>query len=248
MENSEEKIESMDQKEITTKVTTSGNTAQIAGAVLVAGFLIAGAILLKGNMPDRSPSNLDNGINAENIELSPVTKEDHINGNTRAKIIIVEYSDLECPFCKVFHNTMNQVMKTNKNVAWVYRHYPIPQLHKKAFKESEASECAWEQGGNTAFWQYIDKVFEITTSNDGLDVAELPKIAQSIGLNVTSFNTCLESGKYQTKVQADIDNGVTAGVRGTPKSFILRNGKIVDTIDGAQPIEMVQTKIEKALK
>jgi len=107
-------------------------------------------------------------------DLKPVSPDDHILGNKDAKIVIVEYSDLECPFCKVFHNTMHKVVeKSNGDVAWVYRHYPIPQLHKKAFHEAEATECAWEQKGNEGFWKYMDKLFEITTSNDGLDESRL---------------------------------------------------------------------------
>ena len=107
-------------------------------------------------------------------QMRPVSADEHILGNANAKIVIVEYSDLECPFCKVFHNTMHQVVeKSNGDVAWVYRQYPIPQLHPKAFHEAEATECAWEQGGNKAFWKYIDKLFEITTSNNGLDESRL---------------------------------------------------------------------------
>ncbi|OGI95322.1 hypothetical protein A2917_02025 [Candidatus Nomurabacteria bacterium RIFCSPLOWO2_01_FULL_42_17] len=107
-------------------------------------------------------------------QIRPITSDDHILGNANARIVIVEYSDLECPFCKVFHNTMHQVVeKSGGNVAWVYRHYPIPQLHSKAFHEAEATECAWEQKGNDGFWKYIDKLFEITPSNNGLPVERL---------------------------------------------------------------------------
>ena len=141
---------------------------------------------------------------------------------------------------------MHQVIaNSNGKVAWVYRHYPIPQLHPKAFHEAEATECAFEQGGNDAFWKYTDRVFEITPSNNGLDVVELPKIAEYIGLNLTSFNTCLASGKFATKIQADIDDGVKVGVNGTPSSFILVKGKVIDTIPGAQPYETVMQRLSE---
>ncbi len=108
------------------------------------------------------------------IQVRPISPDEHILGNVNAKIIIVEYSDLECPFCKVFHTTMHQVVeKNNGDVAWVYRHYPITQLHSKAFHEAEATECAWEQGGNETFWKYTDRIFEITQSNNRLDESEL---------------------------------------------------------------------------
>ncbi len=220
------------------------NNKQIAGAIVLAGVLVAGAILLKGTA---NPTTVVNNNTAKNLPTSqgrPVSSTDHIIGNVDAKIVIVEYSDLECPFCKVFHNTMHQVVdNTGGKVAWVFRHYPIPQLHPKAFREAEATECAWEQGGNDAFWQYTDRLFEITLSNNKLEDAELPKIAEYVGLNVASFNDCLASGRSKDKVQNDIDDGVKYGVSGTPSSFILVKGKVVDTIPGALPYDAVMQKI-----
>lgn len=220
------------------------NIKPIASAIIIAGVLIAGAIMLKGSNPPITGNTLNNG--SPIVNLRPVSSNDHIMGNINAKIVIVEYSDLECPFCKVFHDTMHKVVdSSNGNVAWVYRHYPIPQLHPKAFHEAEATECAYEQGGNNAFWKYTDRVFEITPSNNGLDVSELPKIAEYFGLNVTSFNDCLASGKYKAKIQADIDDGVKAGVNGTPSSFILQRGKVIDTIPGAQPYEALMQRLSE---
>src|SRR3989338_8278018 len=147
---------------------------QIVGAIIVAGILIAGAILLKGTSAPTTTGPVANSGGSTSFQMRPVSSDDHILGNINAKIVIVEYSDLECPFCKVFHNTMHQVVeKSNGDVAWVYRQYPIPQLHPKAFHEAEATECAWEQGGNKAFWKYIDKLFEITTANIGFDESRL---------------------------------------------------------------------------
>ena len=219
---------------------------QIVGAIIVAGIIIAGAILLKGSQAPTTGGSVIN--NAKNTDFlgRPVSPDDHIFGNKDAKIVIVEYSDLECPYCKAFHSTMHKVVENNTNVAWVYRHYPIPQLHPKAFHEAEATECAFAQGGNDAFWRYIDRVFEITESNNKLDVAELPKIAEYIGLDVVSFNTCLlQKGENEKKVQQDVDDGAKAGVTGTPSSFILVKGKLVDTIPGAQPYETVIQKLSQ---
>ncbi|MFZ2149790.1 MAG: thioredoxin domain-containing protein [Minisyncoccia bacterium] len=106
---------------------------------------------------------LGSEVESKETKIRPVSAEDHVVGDLNtAKLVVVEYSDLECPFCKSFHATMHQVVeKSNGDVAWVYRHYPIPQLHPKALRAAEATECAWEQGGNKAFWKYADKVFEI---------------------------------------------------------------------------------------
>ncbi|HYD90806.1 MAG TPA: thioredoxin domain-containing protein [Flavobacterium sp.] len=218
-----------------------GNAKLIAGAIVLAGVLIAGAILLKG-----SGNTVVNGTNngLGNIEVRPVSSSDHILGNPKAKVVIVEYSDLECPFCKVFHSTMHQIVNDSKGeVAWVYRHYPISQLHPKAFREAEATECAWDQGGNDAFWKYTDRLFEVTASNNKLDEAELPKIAEYVGLDVLSFNACLDSGKFADKIRADMEDGNRAGVTGTPSSLIMVKGKVVDLIPGALPYESVMEKI-----
>ncbi len=219
---------------------------QIAGAIILAGLIIGGAILLKDSAPRTAVNN--NGeetASLNSIKIRPIGEGEHMLGNKNAKLVIVEYSDTECPFCKGFHATMNKIVnETGGEVAWVYRHYPIPQLHAKAQREAEATECAYEQGGNEAFWKYINRMFEITPSNDGLKEEELTSIAQFVGLNTSQFYTCLESGKYESKVAADISDGVKAGVGGTPYSLVLVNGKVVDRIGGNQPIEVVRQIIE----
>lgn len=219
---------------------------QIVSAILVAGIIIAGAILLKGSKPRTDYAPITNNTKNTTSQGRAISLNDHILGDVNAKIVIVEYSDLECPFCKMFQATMHKVVDNNKgSVAWVYRHYPIPQLHPKAFHEAEAAECAWEQGGNSAFWKYVDRLFEITPSNNGLDESELPKIAQHIGLNIASFNACLASGKFKDKIEADINDGNKAGVNGTPSSFILQKGKLIDTIRGAQPYGAIMQQLSQ---
>ena len=214
----------------------------MAGAIIIAGIIIGGAILLKDSLPGDGSglANIPGDPNSLNVEIRPVSGDDHILGNKNAKIVIVEYSDTECPFCKNFHRTMQEGGKENDGeVAWVYRHYPIPELHSKAPRQAEATECAYEQGGNTAFWKYIDRMFEVTPSNNGLPDSELENIAEYVGLNSSAFYTCLQSGKYKDKVADDIADGRKAGVSGTPSSLILVNGKVVDRIAGAQPLDIV---------
>ncbi len=218
----------------------------IAGAILLAGVLIAGAILLRGKAP-AAPTPAD-GPDLGSINID-VQKDEHIFGNADADIVIVEYSDTECPFCKRFHDTMHEVVNAyGDKVAWVYRHYPIPQLHQRAFNESLALECAWEQGGNDTFWKYTDEVYARTESNDSLEPAELPKIAADLGLNVSTFTTCLADGKYSDKVDLHMKSGSEAGVNGTPSSFIIKKGKVVDVIAGAEPFESVKVKLDKIVK
>lgn len=117
----------------------------------------------------------DKGVK-DKIALDPVTEKDHISGNPQAELMLVEYSDPECPFCKRFHETMMQVMKeygTQGKVAWIYRHFPLDAIHSKARKEAEAIECAGELGGNDKLWAYLNKLEEITPANNQLDPALL---------------------------------------------------------------------------
>jgi protein-disulfide isomerase len=230
--------------ENTAPITNSNpqNNSQIAGAIIVAGLIIAGAIMLKDSSASTPNVKVDDNTKPMALEARPISADDHIIGNRNAKIVILEYSDLDCPFCKNFHATMKQVVANNGDVAWVYRHYPIPQLHPDAAKKAEATECAWEQGGNDAFWAYSDKLFETKYA-----LSELPNLAGILGLNVNTFSSCLSSGKYAAKVQADIEDGSKMGVNGTPSSFILVKGKVVDTIGGAQKYETIVEKL-KTLK
>jgi protein-disulfide isomerase len=216
-------------------------------AIVVAGALVAGAIYFGGG---RTPSVAGPNVpDPSKIDIEPVSASDHILGSANAELTIVEYSDTECPFCKVFHNTMKEVMRSYPGqVAWVYRQLPIPQLHARALKEAEATECAAELGGNATFWKYLDMVFEKTNSNDSLDPAELPKIAQAVGLDVIAFNTCLSSGRHAEKIQESIAEATKAGARGTPYSVILSKDGTKTVINGAEPFDMVKAKLDSLLK
>jgi protein-disulfide isomerase len=216
-------------------------------AIVVAGALVAAAIYFgTGDAPTRPGA--VNEPTATGAEVSDVTNEDRILGDRNAEIVIVEYSDIECPFCKIFHNTMHEIVNEYEGkVAWVYRHFPIAQLHANAIREAEATECAAELGGNDAFWTYIDALFAATNSNDSLDLARLPVIAGQIGLNQAEFSACLESGRHSEKIRESIEEAVQSGARGTPYSVIIpRNGDRV-VINGAEPIESVRAKIDAIL-
>jgi protein-disulfide isomerase len=216
-------------------------------AVVVAGALIAGAIYFGGSSP--SGTETRGNQNTDTVEIEDVSSKDHIIGSPDAKVVIIEYSDTECPFCKIFHSTVSQVMDEYKgqSVAWVYRHFPIEELHTRAPKEAEATECAAEQGGNNAFWSYLNKIFATTSSNDTLDPQELPRIAESIGLNVSAFNQCLESNKYADKIKKDVEAAYNAGAQGTPYTVVV-SGKKKSIIVGAQDYNTVKSVIDPLLK
>jgi len=226
------------------------NVIAVPLAIVVAGALIAGALYLSPKVPSDSQGVMAPD-QAKAVKVKAVTNDDHIRGNPEAKVIVVEYSDTQCPFCKNFHNTMNQISTEygkDGDVAWVYRHFPLDSLHKKARKEAEATECAADLGGNDAFWKYLDEIFIRTGSNDKLDVAELPKIAKDIGLDEAKFMSCLDSGKFAKEVEAQYQSGIEAGVGGTPYSFVVLKGtETVVPINGAQPYNVVKQVIDSLI-
>lgn len=209
------------------------NPLTLPVAIVIAGVLIAGAIFLRSSTgfdssEKKQPEGKSPSVSQEELPLAPVdAARDYIRGNPNADIIFVEFSDTECPFCKRFHTTMLRVMEEygkSGRVAWVYRQFPIPELHRKAPKESEALLCAAELGGNGKFWEYTDRIFEVTPSNDGLDPSELSRIAVLIGLDGAVFEKCLASGRYAERVQSEFKDGSAAGANGTPYSVLtLRN-------------------------
>ena len=144
---------------------------------------------------------------------------------------------------------MHQIMShygLSGDVAWVYRPFPLAQLHSKAPQEAAAAECAADQGGDVAFFKYIDKVYEVTPGSNGLDLAQLPILAGQIGLNVDTFNQCLSSGKYTKKVQASYDEAIAAGAQGTPHIVVMVGGDAV-TLQGAQPYDSMRAAIDAIL-
>src|SRR3989344_4699337 len=239
----------------TSKSTAKVNALTMPIAVVIAGVLIAGAVIYSGKTGSSNtvvaPQQPVAQQTGDLEQMKPISKDDHIRGNPDALVKIVEYSDTECPFCKRFHETMKQVMDEygkDGKVAWVYRHFPLDQLHSKARKEAVALECANEQGGNDKFWSYADRLYEVTPANNGLDLAELPKIAQYVGLDTTKFNTCLGSTKYDKHIEDEVQNATATGGNGTPWSIVVgKNGKKYP-LSGAQPLPAVKQLIDLALQ
>jgi protein-disulfide isomerase len=221
-------------------------------SIIIAAIVIAGALFMvnKGDSP-RVADNNDGPIPNADVaaDMKPVSADDHILGNPNAEIVIVEYSDTECPFCKRFHETMHEVIDEygkDGKVAWVYRHFPLAQLHSKAQIEAEATECAFDQGGNTAFWTYTDKIYEVTPSNNGLDLDELPKIAEEIGLDVVEFERCLDDRDNKEKVEDSLADAFASGGRGTPHNIMVIGDEKIE-IPGAQPFSALKAAIDAIL-
>lgn len=234
---------------------TEGSNLSLVFSVIAGAFIVGAAIIYSrgagfpaGNKPLAQVGGQNEQTGMEYI--APLSADDYMRGGADAEITLVEFSDSECPFCKQFHGTLNQIVaEYGGRVAWVYRHFPLEGLHPKAPREAEAIECAGELGGNEGFWRYLDRLFEITPANNGLDLAELPRIAEFIGLDSARFETCLSSGKYAARVADNARDARKSGGTGTPYTVILdKSGKPVDVLEGALPYYSVKIAIEEILR
>jgi protein-disulfide isomerase len=170
------------------------------------------------------------------VEVS--VDDDPAIGPEDAPVTIIEFSDFQCPYCARFQTeTLPQILSNyGDRVRFVYRDFPLTSLHQYALKAAEASECADDQ---EAYWKYHDLLFQ---NQSALDDASLKNYAASLGLDTAAFNDCLDSDKYMSEIQKDEQDGITAGVQGTPAFFI--NGHL---IEGAQPYSAFQAAIEAVL-
>lgn len=212
------------------------------------GFFILGGIMLKGDRFAVKEKNSGSVVQNDNVAMPSnptpsagpvsftITDKDHSFGSKNAKVTLVTFSDFECPYCGRFYPTVKEIMKQyGDKVRVVFKHFPL-SFHKNAQKAAEASECAAEQG---KFWQMHDKIFE---NQQLLSFDQLKAWAKDLKLNTSQFNSCLDSGKFAQKVQADMQEGAQKGVDGTPATFV--NGILVS---GAQPFEAFKQMIDQEL-
>jgi protein-disulfide isomerase len=165
-------------------------------------------------------------------------------GGKNAKIVIQEFSDYQCPFCKRVEPTISEVMKEfGDKVKVVWRDMPL-DFHKDAPLASQAAREAHAQKGNDGFWKFHDKLFEVQgTAPDAIQRPGLEKIAQELGLDMAKFKAALDANKHQALLDADVAEAKKVGISGTPAFTI--NGYFVS---GAQPVTKFKKLIQRAMK
>lgn len=183
----------------------------------------------------------------DDVIIAPVSADEHIRGAKNPKVTFVEYSDPECPFCKRFHDVMKQLVTAFPNdVQWVYRNFPL-DIHPKAKQEIVALECAAELGGNDMFWKYMDRLMEITPTNNGLDLKELDNIAAYLKLDKKKFSECSKSTKYDAKIAAQTEEAIQNGGDGTPFTVVLAPNDKKYKLKGSVDYEPLANAVKKLL-
>jgi protein-disulfide isomerase len=234
---------------ITKKVTH--NTLTTPQAIIVGAIIIAFGMMGYGYITTK---NTTGGAVVNYFTGKPVDSSDYVEGDKDADVFVIEYSDPECPFCVQLFPTMKQLRtKYADRVGFVYRHFPLTEIHPHAFDESKAIACAGVLGGEKKFYEYMDALYGYKISNR---TTQLPKtgkedIARGIGLSVTDFTQCLQNQKVADVIGASINDGAGAGVQGTPATFVVKKSRrgyeVVAAIDGARGKEYFEAALEQAL-
>ncbi len=212
-------------------------TLVIAISILLGSVIIAGAVVLK------EPTKTSESISAPS---AATTMQDKINnftpeqimrkegrllyGNKDATITIVEFSDLECPFCARLDPVLRQIIDdSDGKIVWEYRHLPL-SIHPNAQNAAIISECAARELGGEAFWDFA----EIALSNS-LNPSFLQKTAYDLGMTENSLQNCLDKGDAEAVVNADMTVAANLGIGGTPFSVIIDSQGKMTAVEGAQP-------------
>lgn len=164
-------------------------------------------------------------------------------GGAAAPVVIQEFSDFQCPFCKRVEPTLAELEKEFKgSLRVVWRHLPLP-FHQHAQLAAEAAEEVLAQRGAAAFWAYRDLLFEAQGQEEGLARDNLARMAASLGVDATRFQAALDDQRHAAKVRADAAAAAQANINGTP-AFLINDYYL----SGAQPAQAFRRLIKLALK
>lgn len=224
------------------------STSPAVPIAIICGFAMIAIAIFFTNKNSESVSPIIENTETAESEQAPraITEADYIRGNPNAPILMVEYSDYDCPFCKQYHATMQQIMDEygiSGRVAWVYRQFPLAELHPNSPKISEAALCVGDLGGKDAFWKFTDIVYNSREIDEATNIVKLPQYAAEAGVSTESYLSCMNSKKMEAAVMNDIKDGFNSGARGTPYTVLIV-GNQQAVISGAQSYDVVKGIIQ----
>jgi|SRR3989344_2116679 len=220
------------------------STYTIPVAIVLGGVIVAVAVYFSIARPFPKTSS---GTGNPAL-VRPVGTSDHILGSPTAPVMIVEYSDFDCDYCKGFHAVLHQIIANEGaqgQVAWVFREFPLTEIHANAMKHAEAAECVAKVSGNDAFWKFADVLF----ANQPVDPSRYWEFAARAGVSGDAFATCFAEAatRVDMRITADRQNALDTGAIGTPYSLILVQGKVPIVIDQAFSYDDLKLLIDQTL-
>ncbi len=203
-------------------------------AIIGVTLLVVGGIRYANLQMASTLSDIDKKFDA--LRLRPVTDRDHYRGSLRAPVQVIVFSDPECPYCKYLHmNVLPELRKRYQdNIVIAYRHHLRPQFTRSP-REAEATECVALIGGEEKFWRYLDRMYQITPSDNGLDPKELMKTAEYVGVTSRELEQCLEDGRGRARVNTDRHEANTNEIITAPTVVIRADGILPLFLPGSYP-------------
>ncbi len=213
-------------------------------AILLSGVLIAGAIIFVNEHPAATQAAAEAAVTTPSPLTVPAPSgSDHIVGSPTAPIVMIEYSDFECPYCQLIYPELKDIVNnSNGQVAWVMRDFPLYQIHPQAESSANAAECIAGQLGNKGWWEFTDTIFADQTK---MAPGYYRTLAQQFGANMTQYDSCIAASTYQSKIDTDEAQAESAGGQGTPFTIIYNTKTHLSVpVSGAVP----EAQIEAAIK
>lgn len=215
-------------------------------SILIAGVIIAGAVVFVNLKPPTT------GADARTVTDTPTdvsvplpTEKDHIIGSPTAPIVLIEYSDFQCPYCEMIYPSLKKIVsESNGEIAWVLRNYPLVQIHPQAIPAASAAECVASLAGEGAFWKFAEATF---TNQDKLGAIYYESLATSLGANKAEYLSCIKDMRFISRIEAEAADAQVNGGTGTPYTVVLntKTGKQFP-VSGALPEAQLRAVINKA--
>ncbi len=213
-----------------------------SAAILMAGVVIAAAIVFARVSPAAEVV-VDGAAQGTALKVTKPSQDEHIIGRADARIVLIEYSDFQCPYCATIHPTLKRIVEeSNGDVAWTMRSLPLTSIHPEAEPAANAAECVASELGNDAFWKFAEVLF---ANQKELSSTFYINTAIQLGANPLTFSACISERRYQNVVDRESLEAQKLGATGTPFVVVLNTKTGVSaTIPGALPYAQAMAVIK----
>jgi protein-disulfide isomerase len=216
-------------------ISTTGKSTVVLVLSLTAVFLLAMDLLIFFGLAYQQSSQLNNSNTVATGSVA--TLDDPYMGSFNADVVIVEFTDFKCPYCLQAFPVILEVISTyGDKIKFIFRDFPDVGKYPEAQKAAEAANCAFDQG------KYMEMHNKLFINQDNLSVPALKRYALELGLDTEKFDTCLDSNKYRDEALQDLNDGLAAGVAGTP-TFFINDYKV----EGVIPLDNFKRIIDQLL-